>query len=105
MELLAGVALFVIFLAIIALIVIATGAFIFLYKIFEKLMRYDVTTGLTATAEPENQPEDQYTPESSDKNLPLNEFIPDFNKPIKIVRKEDDVLTQEDEDQITPLNN
>lgn len=95
MELLAGVALFLIFILLIIGILIAIGVFTLLYKLLEKLVNYDVKTGLNSTQELPSM--DRYTPQETDNTVPLDQFVPRPN--VKVVRKESE------EDKITPLEN
>ena len=95
MELLAGVALFLIFVLLLIITLIAVGVLTLLYKLLEKLVSYDVKTGLSEGQQLPGQ--DSYIPESADTTVPLDQFVPRPN--VKITRAD----PGESEDQITPM--
>ena len=97
MELLAGVALFLIFIFLLISTIVAVGIFVALYKLVEKLVQYDIKTGLSSNEELPSM--DQYTPESADTTVPIDQFVPKPN--VKIVHKE----KFDERDKITPLDN
>lgn len=98
MELLAGVLNIVIFLMLAVLVGITCGILLFLYKIFDKLIKYDSTVGFSGTNE---ATADQFTPDNDGSSVPLDSFIPDPRKPLRVKVVAD--KKEETEDQINPL--
>lgn len=108
MELLAGVLNIVIFLLLATLVGITCGILLFLYKIFEKLIKYDSVLGFGESTN--DFANDNITPENADGSVPLDSFTPNPRKPLKIKIVQADTppdntnnVKSEDKDEINPL--
>jgi len=77
------------------MVVIATLGIVFGYLVIQLLTKQ--FTNLEQKRELENQPQviqDQYTPENADNTVPLDQWTPDFTKPVTVTK-------QDEEDQYT----